>query len=88
MKKLIIVLGLLASTGCAGLYSDSVIHRQPGFQSQSWSYFEYPGNGQELAEFVANTDIYQNCINEKKHALAIYQEGIMGDLTVMCENIK
>ena len=88
MKKLIIVLGLLASTGCAGLYSDSVIHRQDGFQSQSWSYFKYPGNGLELAEFVANTDIYKECINERKHALAIHQEGLMGDLTVICEDMK
>ena len=88
MKKLIIILGLLSSAGCAGLYSDSDIHWQPGFESQSWSYFQYPGKGQELAEFVANTDIYKECINERKHALAIHQEGLMGDLTVICEDMK
>jgi len=92
--KYFIVLLVILFAGCfgPGLYSDSTVYTLTSdsgtFRSQSFPFFKYPVGDKEkkeLAEFVKGTSLYKECIATEGHFLATYQEGLMGDLTIVCE---
>ena len=77
--------------GCVGLYADSNVNTRfddaskTKWRSQSWPFMQYPADEKELTKFLADTSLYKDCVSKKGHVTQMYQDGMIGDLTLICE---
>ena len=91
MKYSILVLFSFMFMGCVGLYADSDINTRldqaskTKWRSQSWPFMQYPADEKKLTKFLASTSLYKDCVAKKGHVTQMYQDGMIGDLTLICE---
>ena len=93
MRYAILVLFSFMFMGCVGLYADSEIktgswtansHKHT-WRSQSWGFMEYPADEKKLTKFLAEQPLYKDCVAKNGHITQIYQDGMVGDLTLICQ---
>ncbi|SVB18788.1 uncharacterized protein METZ01_LOCUS171642 [marine metagenome] len=93
MRYAILVLFSFMFMGCVGLYADSEIktgswtansHKHT-WRSQSWGFMEYPADEKKLTKFLAEQPLYKDCVAKNGHITQMYQDGMIGDLTLICQ---